>query len=165
MKGSIRGVPLTGAPIVVFLDGATRPARTHTVQQKEMHFVPESSVIAVGDTVEFPNTDNVTHNVFSVSPAKKFDLGFFKEGVKKSVTFSAQGHVDVFCNIHSNMHASVDVVPSGYAAVVDERGNFELNGIPRGHHSLVVLRKGARLGQRDIDVGPKGVVQADFALK
>ena len=36
---------------------------------------PRITAVTAGTTVEFPNLDGIFHNVFSVSPVKRFDLG------------------------------------------------------------------------------------------
>ena len=141
VKGTIIGIEPTTHPLVVFLDGDAAPAHhTFALNQQDLQFVPSTVVLGVGDTLDFPNNDNVTHNVFSVSPAKKFDLGLYKRGASKQITFGTVGHLDVFCNIHSNMHANIEVVPSGYFVMADAKGAFQLDAIPRGKHSLVIWR-------------------------
>ena len=58
-------------------------------------------------TVVFPNYDSVFHNVLSPTGGHPFDLGSYRAGdVPKSVEMTATGVIDVFCNMHSHMHAS-----------------------------------------------------------
>jgi len=59
--------------------------------------------------VSFPNQDPFFHNVFSLSPAKTFDLGSYPSGETRKVTFDKSGTVDVECAIHPHMHMSITV--------------------------------------------------------
>src|SRR6476620_11151454 len=66
---------------VVYLDPAPRAAfdsrdEPHaTMDQRNESFVPHVLAIVAGTTVDFPNSDRIYHNVFSLSRTKSFDLG------------------------------------------------------------------------------------------
>ena len=75
-------------------------------------FVPRILAIVAGQAVEFHNSDNVYHNIFSYSPPKKFDLGRYPKGKSRSVTFVKAGAVQVYCDIHSDMRADIIIAPS-----------------------------------------------------
>lgn len=81
------------------------PGAHPTLEQKRQQFVPRVVVLQTGTSVDFPNRDPVYHNVFSVSPARRFDLGKYREGQSRSVRFDKPGVVRVFCDIHSDMAA------------------------------------------------------------
>src|SRR5690349_14027245 len=69
---------------------------TKKVTQKGAMFAPHVLPVLVGTTVEWPNNDDIFHNVFSISDAKQFDLGLYKHPEVKRVTFEKPGRVDVF---------------------------------------------------------------------
>src|SRR5262249_30784657 len=89
--------------------------------------------IPVGSTVSFPNTDPVFHNVFSVSPTQKFDLGLYKEG-SKDVQFAKPGVVRLLCNLHAAMNAYIVVHDEPYAVLTDRAGRFHVTGLPPGRY-------------------------------
>ena len=93
----------------------TAPARAAMAQRDEQ-FVPHILPVYRGATVDFPNNDDVFHNVFSLSSAKTFDLGRFPKGSSKSDVFDKSGTVQVFCHIHSDMSAILLVLPNPYFA-------------------------------------------------
>src|SRR5262249_12598292 len=110
--GTITGAlgPAVPKEGVVWLEGAPAtawavPKDAALISQRGARFKPEFLVVAAGQTVNMPNDDRITHNVFSVSPPKKFDLGHYPQGQSKAVRFDNPGVVDLFCNIHENMHA------------------------------------------------------------
>ena len=77
------------------------------MDQRNETFVPHVLAIAVGTVVDFPNIDRIYHNVFSLSKARRFDLGRYAAGHSKSVRFDRPGIVRVFCDIHSHMSAFI----------------------------------------------------------
>jgi hypothetical protein len=87
--------------------------------------------------IRFPNRDKVYHNVFSISNASRFDLGLYKEGSGKSITFRKAGVVDIYCNIHPSMVAKVKVMDSPFYAQTDAKGNFRIEGVPPGTYPIV----------------------------
>jgi len=84
-------------------------ASENEVSQKNKTFSVKTLKIKKGDTVSFPNQDPFFHNVFSLSPAKTFDLGSYPSGETRKVTFDKPGTVDVECAIHPHMHMSITV--------------------------------------------------------
>ena len=144
---------------VIWIEGAALPARgldslragrTGQLAQKDQNFAPRVVPVVAGGQVDFPNRDAIYHNVFSVSPAKRFDLGKYGRGKSKSVRFDKPGVVKVYCDIHSNMEGFVLVVPSSWFARPAEDGSFELPAVPAGSYRLVAWHPD--LGTRALSV-------------
>lgn len=112
-----------------------QPDQKPLMNQKNKAFVPDLLVVQTGTTVGFPNLDPLYHNVFSYSKAKRFDLGRYKQGTSKEVTFPEEGVVEVFCEIHENMHAYIVVVNTPYFAIADKNGAFSIR-VPPGKYSI-----------------------------
>jgi plastocyanin len=126
--------------VVVYLEnvpGAPAAAGKREIRQKNLTFTPGLMVIVKGTTVEFPNDDKVFHNVFSVSKAARFDLGLYKSGDSKAVTFREAGVVDVYCNIHPHMVAKIKVLDNGFYAVTGADGSFQIKNVPAGTYPIV----------------------------
>ena len=79
------------------------------VGQKDKEFTVKKLTVKVGDAVSFPNLDPFFHNVFSLSPAKTFDLGSYGKGETKSITFDKAGNIEVECAIHPSMKMVIEV--------------------------------------------------------
>jgi plastocyanin len=149
--GAIRGkveIP-AGEPVAyVYVENIVAPpakAEHKTIQQSGKKFMPGWAVIQRGTAIEFPNRDNIYHNVFSLSAGNSFDLGLYNSGGEaKSHTFTEAGPVDVYCNIHPQMAASVLVVPNRYFAKVKGDGTFEIPGVPAGRRKVVAWAPGSR---------------------
>src|SRR5256885_13468033 len=101
---------------------------------RENAFTPPVLPIMQGTTVEFPNDDPIFHNVFSLSKTKPFDLGLYKRGTNKSVTFDQPGLVKVYCNIHEKMIGYIAVLENPYFTLTDKEGKFKIADVPPGKH-------------------------------
>ncbi|MEI7809422.1 MAG: carboxypeptidase regulatory-like domain-containing protein, partial [Verrucomicrobiota bacterium] len=137
----------------------TRVAQTGAV------FTPHILPLMAGTTVEWPNQDNIFHNVFSDSDAKKFDLELYKGNPpEKRVTFSRAGKVDVYCSIHANMHCIVLVMENPFFAMTDANGNYTISNVPPGTYKLKAWHERLPADEREIVVPTNGVIKADFTL-
>jgi plastocyanin len=142
------------------------PARGHTleIKQKDKQFSPQVAVVQRGTNVVFPNFDPVFHNVFSPSGKNTFDLGSYRAGDEaRSVVLTTPGVVEVFCNIHSRMNATILVVPSPLYTKVAADGTFKLDNVPAGARRLVAWSPSAKPAALKVDVTPSGA-QANFTL-
>jgi plastocyanin len=132
------GKPASPAGAIVYVVGFDEPApRTAaTIRQRDKAFVPDLIAVTAGQDVSFPNRDPILHNVFSRSTARPFDLGSYKQGETKTKGFPKVGVVDVYCNIHPEMAATIVVVPNRRHAVVGADGAFSIDGVPAGTWSV-----------------------------
>src|SRR5882724_10348101 len=78
-------------------------AEMHTVIQKDRAFSVAEITIKPGDYLRFKNDDDVTHNVFSMSPNMQFDIRRQAPGKSSDVQFSKEGTAEVRCAIHPRM--------------------------------------------------------------
>jgi len=112
------------------------PAGHLQVRQKNARFDPPLLVVVKGQAVDFVNDDNMDHNVFSFSAAKKFDLGVYPKGESKAVVFDKEGPVLTFCSVHEWMNGVIYVVPNPLYALTDSRGEFKIPRVPPGKYVL-----------------------------
>lgn len=108
------------------------------LNQLDKRFDPRLIIVRAGEVVRILNSDPVYHNVFSLSKAKRFDVGRRSPGEFQDVQFNEPGHVDVFCDIHSDMHAVIVVVPKHTVAMqkLSDSKTFQFNEIPEGQYTL-----------------------------
>jgi hypothetical protein len=134
------------------------------LDQKNTRFEPEILVIPIGSTVSFPNSDPVFHNVFSLSKAKQFDLGYYPAGQSRTVKFERLGVVQVYCHLHPQMSAAVLVVPSAWHTKPLKDGAFSLSGIPAGTQTLVAWHKSAGFFRRKVELSENGSVEVELTI-
>jgi plastocyanin len=133
------------ADVVVYVLGFTEPPtdKATTIAQKGRKFVPALVAITLGEKVAFPNFDPFLHNVFSQSPPRKFDLGSFPKGETKEKDFPELGVVDVYCNIHPEMAATILVLPNRRHTVAGADGKFVIDGVPPGDWTVFAYTRRA----------------------
>ena len=141
-----------------------RPAAAPRLAQRNQSFVPHVLPVAAGTTVEFPNLDPIFHNVFSVSPGKRFDLGKYPRGQSRSVRFERPGLIQVYCDIHSNMAAFIVVLPNRAFAQPDGSGRIALPGLRAGVYVVNGWHPDYPAIRRAIRVPPGGDLDLDLSL-
>lgn len=143
----------------------TPPKDPVTLDQLKLTFIPHVLPVLIGTTVAFPNSDEVRHNVFSTSRAKRFNLGTYPRGAVKYVTFDKPGVVDLLCNVHTEMSAYVVVTETPYFAVTQKDGSYTIRNIPPGSYTLKVWHERLKPQTREIEVVAGSTARADFDLK
>lgn len=158
LSGSqLRGLPDMRRGLVYFdvAPGSAfddREPERAVMDQRHETFMPRLLAIQTGSTVAFPNSDSTYHNVFSLSRARRFNLGRYAAGRTKSVRFNRPGVVRVFCDIHSHMSAFVVVFNHPYFTVTDAEGRFRIDNVPQGTYTVVGWYEGEARVRRSVTV-------------
>jgi len=153
LRGTLRAeseVPLS--EMVIYLESSDpsrrfpRPAQPARISQEGARFSPALLIVPVGQTVEFPNDEKrpIEHNVFSNAPAKRFDLGLFRPGETRSVSFDKPGPVFLYCSIHRYMDGVIYVAPTPYFSRVGPGGSYQIADIPAGTWALKTWQRRKR---------------------
>jgi plastocyanin len=176
VAGTITGkVTATGAKTpadaVIYIDKIPgkifAPPKEHVkMDQIKFVFTPHILPILVGTTVDFLNSDDVLHNVFSPDKvADKFNLGTWPKGQVRSYTFKQEGSAVMLCNVHPEMEAYVVVVPTPYSAVSDKAGNYRIDNVPSGTYTLKIWHEKLKGTPQSVTVPESGSVTTDFQIK
>ncbi len=153
-RGTVRGVislSRNGASaanrggILVYVVGFAEPAPAQMaeIQQRGKRFIPALVGITAGQKVSFPNGDPFYHNVFSPSLVRQFDLGQFRTGETRSRVFPKSGVVDIYCNIHPQMSATILVLPNRRFAMTASDGSYSIYGVPAGRWKVYAYSRRA----------------------
>jgi hemoglobin len=182
-RGSLAGLvtledkPLGARLAVVMLTPATgkfakRTPKHRVIEQRGRLFAPHIMAVPVGSTVGFPNFDPVFHNVFSVSPTKSFDLGIYKDGESREVTFDKEGFLRLGCNLHANMSAYLIVVGAPHYVITDATGKFKFRSLAPGKYKTKTWIEGVsepilgavevKPGENELMVAGKGTASSDL---
>ncbi|MBD5781964.1 hypothetical protein IEN85_20865 [Pelagicoccus sp. NFK12] len=156
---------------VVSIDEVEHPATEASgrpkasVVQRDGSFFPHITPIVAGSEIEWPNRDDIYHNVFSMSDVKPFDLGMYKSSDDaKSLVFEKTGKIDVFCAIHSQMHCVVLVLPNPWFSKSDRKGRFEIPDVPPGKYRLKAWHERLPSKFIDIEVPAEGEIEIDIEM-
>lgn len=137
---------------------------TVTTTQRDANFDPHVLAVAAGTTVRWPNEDDIFHNVFSMSEAKQFDLGYYKKEKTPEIVFERAGVVDVFCAIHTRMHCVVLVTPNRFFAKADDKGRFAISNLPAGNYKLRAWHERLPAKTIEVTVPAEGEVKVAVTL-
>jgi plastocyanin len=167
-----QGRPVADAVLVaVPVDGNMRPPqrpRDGSIDQVDKEFFPRVTVVPVGASVTFPNHDDVRHQVYSFSPAKRFELPLYAGVPAQPVVFDKPGVVVLGCNIHDWMVGYVYVSESPFFAKTGKDGKAVLAELPARAYVVRVwhpqLEMSEYATQKTIDVSRDRRVEAAWTL-
>ena len=108
------------------------------IDQRDLMFVPEVLVVRTGTSVDFPNSDQVRHQVYSFSAAKNFQLPLYAGRTHPPVLFDHAGLVTLGCNIHDGMIGYIYVTDSPWYGRTDSTGKLHLSDLPAGSFTVKV---------------------------
>ncbi len=118
------------ANAVVSVPGASvsaAAAGTAIMDQRAKQFDPYVLAVSQGQKVEFPNSDNIRHHVYSFSSAKPFEIKLYKGVPGKPMPFDTPGLVVLGCNIHDKMVGYIYVSKSPVFGVTASDGSLALD--------------------------------------
>ena len=159
-----------GSPetVVVFLRTTgtqpESPRRPVSVVQRNRTIIPHVTAVRVGTSIDFPNQDDVFHNLFSLSATERFNLGRYPPGESRSQLFDRAGLVRLFCDIHSEMGAVIVVLDTPYFTQPDADGGYTIAGVPAGEYTLVAGHDVAGSDSTRVVVRDGQVTAVDFTL-
>lgn len=155
VQSSVRdqaGRPLSDA--VVFATAADREvppprgARTAVMVLENQRFHPALLPVLAGTEVVFQNRDASAHHLYSISPAKRFELLVKPGSTSAPVRFDQPGDVIAGCALNDGMLGRIYVLQTPYFARTGPDGKADLADLPRGSYDV-------RVWHPDIEVSPK----------
>lgn len=153
---------------VIFVDDIEgpfpAPKEPAMMDQKDLQFIPHVLAVQAGTLVEFPNSDPVSHNVFSISDAKRFNVGLYQSGTARRVKFDRPGVVELLCNVHLEMSAYIVVVKNPYFAQPKADGTFRIANVPAGRHRLRSWHQRLPAREQEVEVPVEGTAQVLFEI-
>lgn len=130
---SIRVVDQLGSPIenVVISFAEDVPStldisEVAIMDQVNVQFLPQVLVIQKNQSVNFPNSDNTRHHIYSFSKPKPFEIKMFSGGESKQLTFDQSGIVVLGCNIHDQMVGYIYVAENQNTSITNAQGITEV---------------------------------------
>jgi len=136
---SAAGAPLGDAVVIAEpMQGSPRPrpGLKAIMDQRNLMFVPGALVVQTGTAVDFPNSDQVRHQVYSFSPAKTFQLALYAGKAHAPVVFDKPGLVKLGCNIHDSMLGYIYVTDSPWYGRTDANGTLQLHDLAPGEYTV-----------------------------
>ncbi|MBT0586601.1 methylamine utilization protein [Alteromonas oceanisediminis] len=121
------GAPVPDAVISIprTSSSTTETQPVAVMDQVNMQFSPQVLVIDKGQSVMFPNSDDIRHHVYSFSQIKPFEIKLYKGSEVPPVAFDQPGIAVLGCNIHDNMIAHIYVADNETAAATNTLGQVQ----------------------------------------
>ena len=163
---TVDGRPAAGGVVYLEPHGAVlppaAPARV-VMDQKNLAFLPRVLPVARGTVVEFTNSDDVQHNVFTPSAtAGRFNLGTYGPGAARTITLDQPGDVLVLCNIHMEMEAHILVLDGPYFATTGDDGHYRIADVPAGAYTVKLWQGRWLPVTRAIELPDGGTLRVDL---
>ena len=164
-----KSAPVSDAVVYATSRGtAARVGKRAVIDQQNKQFIPYVTALQVGTAVMFPNKDNIRHHVYSLSPAKRFELPLYAGVPAEPVVFNKEGFVTLGCNIHDWMIAYVAVLATPYFQVTGRDGRVVLKDLVPAQYIVAVwhplLRGSPDASAQHVDLGQGDAKQLGFTL-
>jgi plastocyanin len=159
------GRPQPGMVVTAYpATGPSRPAPPveAIMDQVNRMFEPDLLVIPVGSEVTFPNSDTVSHQIYSFSPAKRFQLPLYRGKPYPPARFDQAGLVTLGCNIHDEMLAYVFVTDAPFFGRTAANGTWSAE-VPSGRYRILIWHPRIRDEDKDLQ-GEVSIADADGTL-
>lgn len=154
-----QGQPLADA--VVELQGAegmVHGTGSRAMDQVNLQFAPYVLIVQQGQSVSFPNSDNIRHHVYSFSSAKTFEIKLYAAHPGAPLVFDQPGVVVLGCNIHDGMIGYIYVAGFGPVGKTDSEGLLSIQA-PPGFARLAVWHPlFTATGRQPIELAPAQLV-------
>lgn len=159
----VDGRPVAGAVVTLRSTDPSRAAAGSLqamMDQLDLQFVPHVLVVPRGSSVSFRNSDSVSHQVYSFSPAKRFELPLYRGDPREPQVFDRGGVVTLGCNIHDQMRAYVYVIEGQYYGRTDARGRWKEPDVVPGEYTVTIWHPRSRTQgpvlEKEVVVGAGG---------
>jgi hypothetical protein len=120
------------------------------MDQLNRAFAPDLLVIPVDSAVAFPNSDSVSHQIYSFSPAKRFQLPLYRGKPYPPVVFDQPGVVTMGCNIHDEMLAYIVITDAAFFGRTSAAGSWSAD-IPGGGYRISIWHPRIRDDAKDLN--------------
>ena len=109
----------------------------YKMDQKNQEFKSHILALHVGESVLFPNSDNIQHHVYSFSPTNPFEIQLYKGIPASPISFNKAGIVTLGCNIHDWMVGYIYVTDTPFFVQTDEKGHWQID-LPTDEYTLTL---------------------------
>lgn len=132
------------------------PEKPLELDQKNCRFEPHVVVIPAGSSVEFLNSDVVGHNVHTYPKKGTGKNETIAPSDKRTWKYEQADQIEIKCDIHPWMNAWLIVTDAPFSAVTNEKGEFQIEGLPAGTHEVEFWHEKLGKNKGEITVAADG---------
>lgn len=141
------------------------PTPNAVLLQTEKSFVPRVLPVTKGSVVTIQNADEFFHNVFSITPGARFNIGRRPPGDRQTRRIEKSGEIQLFCDIHPQMNAVILSLETPWFARVDEQGRYRIPGLPAGNYRYEIYHPEAGILKGNLTLQGQGETLRHFDLR
>jgi hypothetical protein len=145
-------------------DYEVQPLPPVRILQLNAAFIPRVLPVTPGTIVQFINRDNFFHNVFSITPGSRFNIGRKPTGNIAGREIRKLGETKLFCDIHAQMNATIICLNTPYIARVRADGRFQISDLPAGTYEITVYHPDLASIKQEVEVVSGESVRLNFTL-
>ena len=142
----------------------TKPLPPVKILQVNAAFIPRVVPVTPGTEVQFINRDKFFHNVFSITPGSRFNIGRKPTGNIVGQKIIKLGETKLFCDIHAQMNATIICINTPYITRVRADGRFQLSDLPAGTYQLQIYHPDLDNISQVIRVEASDAINLNFTL-
>ena len=161
-SSSFQDVIIAAYPLSFKAD--VKPLETARVVQRNAKFIPNVLPVTPGTKVEFINLDRFFHNVFSISPGARFNIGRRPTNAVVQWTINKRGDINLFCDIHSQMNAKIVSLNTPYFTTANNNGVYLLDKLPAGTYRIEVVHPSFKKVSTQVNISQGSSLEESFTL-
>ncbi|MFT4691935.1 MAG: outer membrane protein assembly factor BamB family protein [Verrucomicrobiia bacterium] len=141
------------------------PDKPALLDQAKSMFRPRIQGVRVGQNFIIRNSDPYIHNTRSLSLRNRaFNIGQPPKSTDRERIFKrAEGPIRLGCDFHKWMAAWIFVLDHPFFAVTDEKGNFEIKGLPPGEYTFEAWHE--EFGNQRVTLKVAGSANLNFTFQ
>lgn len=163
MANANRNIIVSLHPLSFKVD--VKPMQNASITQKQQTFLPNVLPVTKGTTVYFLNEDEFFHNIYSLSPGSRFNIGRRPPGDPYPIKIKKNGVIKLSCDIHPHMYGTILSLDTPYFCRVDKNGKYSIKNLPDGSYELTIFHPEQKEISRKIQVSGDERKEINFDLK
>ncbi len=143
---------------------ALEPTVDAVITQQQQTFIPNVLPVTKGSTVYLLNEDEFFHNIYSLTPGARFNIGRRPPGNPYAVVIKKLGAVKLFCDIHSHMGATILSLDTPYFTRISNDRSFSIDGLPDGEYEMQIYHPLLSLYRKSVRIEGGRTIELDVDL-
>lgn len=148
--------------VTIDVDGAELkiPEKPIELDQIACRFEPHILMVPAGVTVEYKNSDAISHNVHTYSTKNPAFNKTIAAGASETQKLEKAESIGVKCDIHPWMSCYLFVSDTPYAAVTARDGSFSIPNLPPGEYNAKLWHETLGKARAKVTIGADGKSEA-----
>jgi plastocyanin len=143
------------------------PEATELLDQEGCLYAPRALAVRAGQTLVIRNSDATLHNVnVTASENRGFNIGQPIKGIEAKRSFDApEIGIEVACDIHGWMHATISVFDHPYFDISRPDGGFTIEGLPPGDYVVEAWHPALGAVETAVSVPATGSAEVELVFE